>query len=136
MAPRKTQKRVTYTGAFEVTAKNGTHRATGIGGKCNVAEDNTAMVLLANVMVERDALLANCMRLREERIVFQRTAALYCTERQNMILECNMMRESALLDRMMLEAEQLELDKARYHFMTHGTQGNQIMECHSSRFHL
>jgi hypothetical protein len=66
---------------------------------------------------ERDELLRLCAENRSEREEFQKIAALYCNERAEMILECNLLRESTRLQRMMIESEHTELEIERYRLM-------------------
>jgi hypothetical protein len=62
---------------------------------------------------ERDELREDLAKLRVERVGFQQTAAKYCTERQEMLLEVNMMRESMQLQRMIVDSEHKEIDTER-----------------------
>jgi hypothetical protein len=66
---------------------------------------------------ERELLLRLCEENNTEREEFQKIAALYCNERAEMILECNLLRESTRLQQMMLESEHLELEVERYRLM-------------------
>jgi hypothetical protein len=80
-------------------------------------EDRTAVILLANVMLERDALIAKCNEYKIERAEFQHTAAKYCMERAEMTLEMNFARESILQNRMMMESEQHEVNIGRFQLL-------------------
>ena len=65
------------------------------------------------IKMERDELREDLAKLRVERVGFQQTAAKYCTERQEMLLEVNMMRESMQLQRMIVDSEHKEIDTER-----------------------
>ena len=65
------------------------------------------------IKMERDELREDLAKLRVERAGFQQTAAKYCTERQEMLLEVNMMRESMQLQRMIVDSEHKEIDTER-----------------------
>jgi hypothetical protein len=69
------------------------------------------------IVLERDMLMLECVKNREERAEFQKMAAQYCKERQEMMLECNMMRESMRQSRMLVEADEMELEVERYLLM-------------------
>lgn len=93
----------------------------GISNTANVQaavpEDRTALILLANVMLERDDLIAKCNRYQIERAEFQHTAAKYCLQREEMTLEMNLARESMMQNRMMMDSEQRDVDIARFHLL-------------------
>jgi hypothetical protein len=68
---------------------------------------------MAKVLSQRDNLLKECMRHSTEREALEKMVALYFNEKNELLLECNMMRESLLQQRMLLQAEQMEIDVQR-----------------------
>jgi hypothetical protein len=69
--------------------------------------------VLAMVLSQRDKLLNDSVKYRAECDLLNKTVAAHVNEKHELVLENNMMRESTMLQLMLMRAEQTEVDNER-----------------------